>query len=177
MLAFNTCIESGVRSAQDQLVETKASFAAVRSKVFETLARRFRRRTEDFAKGTRLRREGRAHYLHLRYWLGISEEWTLSLDQAIRLHPELRGSLIQIIEKDYLLALMDSVPAIGEVLHFEQSSKLLTVEDPQYIFFLRNVPWRRFASDLGYLSVDFQSRSEFAFAFAGTEHHLAENVF
>jgi hypothetical protein len=158
MLAFNTCIEAGVMSTQDQVVETKASFAAVRSKVFETLARRFYDRTKDFARGTRLRREGRAPYLHLLYWLGTSEEWTLSLDRAIMEHPELRGSLIQIIEKDYLLGLMNSVPAIGEVLHFEQSSRLLTVEDPQYIFFLRNLAWPGFASDLGYLSVDFKSR-------------------
>jgi hypothetical protein len=130
MLAFETCIEAGVVSAQDQVFETKASLAAVKSKVFEMLARRFHDRTQNFAKGTRLRREGRAPYLHLLYWLGTSEQWTLSLDQAIMHHPELRGSLIQIIEKDYLLALMNSVPAIGEVLHFEQSSRLLTVEDP-----------------------------------------------
>jgi hypothetical protein len=130
MLAFETCIEAGVVSAQDQVFETKAGFAAVKSKVFEMLARRFHDRTQNFAKGTRLRREGRAPYLHLLYWLGTSEQWTLSLDQAIMHHPELRGSLIQIIEKDYLLALMNSVPAIGEVLHFEQSSRLLTVEDP-----------------------------------------------
>jgi hypothetical protein len=177
MLAFNTCIEAGVMSTQDQVVETKASFAAVKSKVFETLARRFYNRTKDFARGTRLRREGRAPYLHLLYWLGTSEEWTLSLNQAIMEHPELRGSLIQIIEKDYLLQLMNSVPAIGEVLHFEQSSRLLTVEDPQYIFFVRNLAWPGFASDLGYLSVDFPSRYDFALSFAGAERSLAEALF
>jgi hypothetical protein len=90
-------------------------------------------------------------------------------------HPEFRGSLIQIIEKDYLRELMDAVPAINEVLHFEE--RLLTIEDPQYVFFLRNLSWPRFATEIGYLSVNFPSRYDFALSFAGSERDIAEAIF
>jgi hypothetical protein len=175
MLAFNTCIEAEILHRQDTRVQTRSSFATIKGRVFETLSQRFYPRTRDFAKGTRFRREGRAPYLHLLYWLGTSEEWTLSLDQCIMHHPEFRGSLIQIIEKDYLRELMDAVPAINEVLHFEE--RLLTIEDPQYVFFLRNLSWPRFATEIGYLSVDFPSRYDFALSFAGSERGIAEAIF
>ena len=175
MLAFNTCIEANILSRQEPKKETLSSFATVKGRVFETLAQRFLSRTRDFAKGTRFRREGRAPYLHLLYWLGKSEEWSLSLDQCIMHYPEFRGSLIQIIEKDYLRELMEAVPAINEVLHFEE--RLLTVEDPQYVFFLRNLSWPRFALEIGYLSVDFPSRYDFALSFAGTDRLIAEAIF
>jgi hypothetical protein len=175
MLAFNTCIEANILCRQDANVETHSSFPTIKGRVFETLSQRFYQRTRDFAKGTRFRREGRAPYLHLLYWLGTSEQWTLSLDQCIMHHPEFRGSLIQIIEKDYLRELMQAVPTINEVLHFEE--RLLTIEDPQYIFFLRNLSWPRFATDIGYLSVEFPSQYDFALSFAGSQRAIAEAIF
>jgi hypothetical protein len=177
MLAYNTCLESGILHRQVTARETAVSFATIRSHVLEALGRRFYDRTRDFARGTRFRSEGRAPYFHILYWLGGSEEWSLSLHVAKMQHPELRGSLIQIIEKDYLADLMKSVPDINEVLHFDSRSKLLTVEDPQFIFFLRNLSWPRFAEDVGYLSLDFPSRYDVALSFAGTERTIAEAIF
>ncbi len=177
MLAFNTCLEAGFLARQEHIQQSAISFATVKSRVFETLSKRFSARTRNFAKGTRLRREGRAPYLHLLFWLGSSDEWTLSLDKAKMHHPELRGSLTQIIEKDYLVELIDGDPEIHEVLHFDSRSKLLTVEDPQYIFYLRNISWARFASDVGYLSVEFPSRYDVALSFSGSERYVAEAIF
>lgn len=176
MLALNTCLESGILTRQSIPVDTKASFAAVQSKVFERLSQRFNERTRAFAKGSRLRPEGRAPYLHLLYWIGTSEHWTLSLSEAVMRYPNLRGSLIQIIEKDYLRQLTQSIESMDDVLHYDPSSRLLAVEDPQYIFFLRNLSWPRFAREIGYLSVNFPSRYDFALSFAGTERYLAEAI-
>jgi hypothetical protein len=177
MLAYNTCLDAGITAVQTEQTQTSISFAAVKAKVFETLARRFQPRTQEFAKGTRLRREGRAPYLHLLYWLGSSEEWTLSLDRARVQHSEFRGSLTQIIEKNYLVELLSALPEVADVIHYEQRSRQLTVEDPQYVFYLRNISWDRFAQNVGYWGLEFPSRYDVALSFAGTERQLAEAIF
>jgi len=177
MLAYHTCLDAGVLAAQPTRTQTTISFADVKARVFETLARRFLPRTQEFAKGTRLRREGRAPYLHLLYWLGTSDEWTLSLDRAQVRYPDFKGSLTQIIEKNYLVDLLRAVPQIAEVVHYETRNHLLTVEDPQFVFYLRNIAWDRFAEDVGYLGINFPSRYDFALSFAGTERNVAEAFF
>jgi len=139
MLAYHTCLDAGVLAAQPTKTQTTISFPDVKARVFETLARRFLPRTQEFAKGTRLRREGRAPYLHLLYWLGTSDEWTLSLDRAQVRYPDFKGSLTQIIEKNYLVDLLRVVPQIGDVVHYETRNHVLTVEDPQFVFYLRNI--------------------------------------
>ncbi len=177
MLAYHTCLDAGIQAAAPITGQTTISFPDVKARVFETLARRFQPRTQDFAKGTRLRREGRAPYLHLLYWLGTSEEWTLSLDKAQIRHPNFKGSLTQIIEKNYLEDLLKAVPQIAEVIHYETRNHLLTVEDPQFVFYLRNISWDRFAQEVGYLGINFPSRYDFALSFAGTDRNVAEAIF
>lgn len=177
MLAYHTCLDGGFTEAQELLTPTSISFAAVKARVFETLARRFKGRTQDFARGKRLRQEGRAPYLHILYWLASSDEWTLSLDKAKFHHPDFKGSLTQIIDKNYLTELLESLPQAADVIHYEQRNHLLTVEDPQFVFYLRNIAWDRFAEDVGYLGIQFPSRYDVALSFAGTERPLAEAIF
>jgi hypothetical protein len=177
MLAYHTCLDAGITEAQDETKPTTISFAEVKARVFETLARKFQGRTQDFARGKRLRQEGRAPYLHILYWLASSDEWTLSLDKAKFRHADFKGSLTQIIEKNYLVELLDALPQAADVIHYEQRNHLLTVEDPQFVFYLRNIAWDRFAEDVGYLGIQFPSRYDVALSFAGTERHLAEAIF
>jgi hypothetical protein len=177
MLAYHTCLDAGITEEQAEVVSTTISFAEVKARVFETLARKFQGRTQDFARGKRLRQEGRAPYLHLLYWLAASDEWTLSLDKAKFQHPEFKGSLTQIIEKNYLVELLEALPLAADVIHYEQRNHLLTVEDPQFVFYLRNIAWDRFAEDVGYLGIQFPSRYDVALSFAGTERSLAEAIF
>lgn len=177
MLAYHTCLDADVSASQPTRTQTKISFPDVKARVFETLARRFQTRTQEFSKGSRLRREGRAPYLHLLYWLGTSDEWTLSLDKAQVRYPDFKGSLTQIVEKDYLVDLLRTVPGIADVVHYEVRNHLLTVEDPQFVFYLRNIAWTRFAEDVGYLGINFPSRYDFALSFAGSERNVAEAIF
>jgi hypothetical protein len=177
MLAHQTCLDSGILEEQEKEYATRVSFELVRGKVFDRLSRTFMERTRKFAQGTRLRREGRAPYLHLLYWLAASDEWTLSVDKAIRTNPELRGSVIQIVEKGYLQELIESDSDIAAVLHYDPISRLLTVEDPQYIYFLRNISWQKFATDLGFITLDFPAPYDFALSFSGSDRSVAETLF
>ncbi len=45
------------------------------------------------------------------------------------------------------------------------------------MFFLRGIPWRQFAHDIGFLSVEFDRRYDFALSFAGSDRDVSEAIF
>lgn len=177
MLAHQTCLDSGILERPSSHETTHVSFELTRGKVFERLSRSFLERTQRFARGTRFRAEGRAPYLHLLYWLAKCDDWSLSVNRAIRENPSLSGSVTQIVEKGYLRDLIRGDNDIAAVLHFDPKSRLLTVEDPQFIYFLRNIAWSRFAAEAGFLTMEFPSRYDFALSFAGPDRPIAERLF
>jgi hypothetical protein len=81
------------------------------------------------------------------------------------------------MEKGYLQDLVEGDPDIAAVLHYDSNSRLLTVEDPQYIYFLRNISWQRFSSDLGFLTLNFPAPYDFALSFSGSDRPLAAQLF
>ncbi|MEK6552730.1 MAG: TIR domain-containing protein [Bacteroidota bacterium] len=177
MLAHQACLDSGVLERKDSLFVTTVSFELVRGKVFERLSRVFKEITKSFAQGTKVRREGRAPYLHLLYWLAKSDEWSLSIDDALTRYPELRGSVIQIVENGYLKKIIENDNAIQRVLHFDSINRLLTVEDPQYVYYLRNISWSLFAKEVGFISMEFPCPYDFALSFAGQDRNIAQKLF
>ena len=177
MLAREVCLAAGVLEKQPELRTTDVSFEAISANVWDRLATSFRKRTETFCRGTRLRSEGRAPYLHILNWLANSNSWTLDLRDAIRRNASLRGSVGQVVDKGFLQDLVKKNGDILAVLHYDEFSKQLTVEDPQYLFFLRGIPWRQFAHEIGFLSVEFDRRYDFALSFAGPDRDVAEALF
>jgi hypothetical protein len=177
MLSREVCLRAKILEAPVEHTTTETSFENVRSEVWERLAAAFRQRTERFCLGTRLRREGRAPYLHVLHWLSEGQEWSLSLRKAIRAHQDMSGSVGQIVEKGHLGALIQKNPDIAAVLHYDATAQQLTVEDPQYFFFLRYLPWKQFAADLGFRGMRFENKYDFALSFAGSERSIAEGIF
>ena len=177
MLAREVCQRAGVLERQEPQKQVEVSFQAVSADVWERLAQVFRARCEKFCRGTKIRKEGRAPYLHILRWLAEGKEWTLSLRGAIRQHPEMRGSVGQVVDKQYLQELIESDSDISHVIHYDATAEQITVEDPQFIFFIRNIPWKRFAVDLGFLGVEFENRYDFALSFAGEDRAIAEELF
>jgi hypothetical protein len=57
----------------------------------------------------------------------------------------MRGSVGQVVEKGYLKDLIESDSDIAQVVNSEDSAEILTIEDPQYLFYVRNIPWSSFA--------------------------------
>ena len=88
----------------------------------------------------------------------------------------MRGSVSQILEKGYLAQLFQENPELSEQLHFDPVASKLIVEDPQFIFYIRNLPWSMFSSDLGFKNI-FQDRYDFALSFAGSARIIAEQIF
>jgi hypothetical protein len=130
----------------------------------------------NFCRGNKFNREGRAPYLHILYWLAKEDDWSISLDETIRVQRTHRGSVGQVVEKGFLKDLVEQNPNIQEVLHYDERTHRLSIEDPQYIFYLRNIPWRSFAEDIGFVNVTFESRYDFALSFAGRDREIAETI-
>jgi hypothetical protein len=177
MLCREICLTFQIIEAQEEPRTLEVSYEAIRSHVWDRLALAFRKRCERFCSGTKIRKEGRAPYLHILNWLANGESWTLDLRDAIRNNPDLRGSVGQVLDKGFLDALINGDDEIRQVLHFAQEADLLTIEDPQFLFFVRNIPWREFARELGFISVAFDRRYDFALSFAGTNRDVAELLF
>lgn len=176
MLAQSTCINAGVTEAQETEITTTISYEVVLTRVMERLSGSFQKVAESFARGTKLRREGRAPYLHMLRWLAEGDEWSINLEREAARHPELKASVGQVVDKGYLRKLLDSDEEIGSTLHFDQETKVLAVEDPQFVFFIRNLPWNQFAERVGYLDINFSDRFDFAVSFAGADRSLVKKV-
>jgi len=176
MLSHQACLDAGVLEERATAAPTTVSLEAIRGKVFERLSRTFLERTKRFARGTRFRREGRAPYLRLLHLLALSQEWSLNMDQAVAANPGLSGSITQIVEKGYLEELINKDEELTAVLHFDASTRILSVEDPQYIYFLRSISWSRFPQEVGFLTIDIPSKYDFALSFAGPDREVAAAV-
>lgn len=171
------CVSAKVLEKVHAGIDLSISFEMVRAEVWDRAGTAFRSRCERFCRGPKLRKEGRAPYLHILRWLAEGSQWTLSLRDAIRMHPGMRGSVGQVVDKGYLKDFIRNDEDISEVVHYSSSAEQLTVEDPQFMFYIRNVPWKSFAAELGFMAVEFNNRYDFALSFAGEDRSIVEKLF
>jgi hypothetical protein len=178
MLCKEICVQAGVLERSDgQRKSIHISFESVKATLWDQLGMAYRKTCEKFCSGTRIKKEGRAPYLHVLNWLANAQSWTLDLRDAMRHNTNLSGSVGQVVDKGYLRELIDKNIDIRQVLHFDQNTELLTVEDPQFLYYIRNIPWHDFARRLGFISVEFRRKYDFALSFAGQDRDIAEALF
>ncbi len=177
MLCHEVCVRTNILEACTEHQNIEVSFESIKSQVLQRLGGVFEERCKRFCRGSKLRPEGRAPYLHILHWLAMGQEWTLSLPDALRTHSLMRGSVGQVVEKGYLQDLLHDDPELSQVLHYDVASRQLTVEDPQFVFYIRNIPWNKFAKEVGYQSIDFKNRYDFALSFAGEDRTVAKALF
>jgi hypothetical protein len=176
MLCQETCVAAGITQRTDEARSIDVSYEVVLGHVMDRLGASFLPVAIRFASGTKLRREGRAPYLHILRWLAEADEWSIDLEREAALHPMLKGSVSQVVDKSYLEGVLATYPEVSEVLHFDPDTKVLGAEDPQFVFYIRNIAWKKFAERVGYLNVDFESKYDFALSFAGANRDLAERI-
>ena len=177
MLTHEICLNGNILEHCNQRQIVSVSLEVIKQIVYERQSLAFKDITTRFATGPRLRKDGRAPYFHVLYWLANSDSWSISIDEEIRKNPDHRGSVQQIIQKGYLEDFINKNPDFSEVINYESSTNILTVEDPQFIFYLRNIIWNKFAKQLGYRNIYFESKYDFALSFAGKDRKIAEMIF
>ncbi len=177
LLAYHSCIEAGILNEQEDISQIEISFELVKSKVQNQLAKKFKERTADFAQGSKLRQEGRAPYLNILYKFAKSGLWTLDLRQLAKQNPELKGSVSQIITKGHLETLYQNLREVQEVIYYDPTYQRLTIQDPQYLYYLQNIAWHTFSREIGYLTLNFPKVYDFALSFSGEDRIYAEKLF
>lgn len=176
IICHKLCVLDGVTQTQNEMQKLSTSVNVVVEGVLSDLARVFKDVAVTFARGSKLRREGRAPYLHILRWLSESEDWSLDLSEAMMANPDMKASISQVIEKGHLSTLLtdaEKSKIIGPYFHYEESTTVLSVEDPKLIFYLKNLIWRVFTKEVGYKGSYFPSRYDFALSFAGANRDLA----
>jgi hypothetical protein len=177
MLCREICLSAGILEREDSRKEVDVSLEVVRERVLDELARVFFEPARIFSTGPKLRRAGRAPYLHMLNWLAQQDEWSMQLDQALSQHQEHRGSVGQVVDKGFLKSFMDAKPELADIIHYDDITRTLSVEDPKFIYFLRNIIWNKFSKQVGYLANSFAGRYDFALSFAGADRDIASSLF
>lgn len=176
LLSLHTCITDGVLEESEYHVTVESSFTAVKKRVVERQAARFGAQVRAFARGTKFRPSGRAPYLHILRWLADADEWAIALADETAKHPSERISVGQVVDKGYLASLISSND-IADILHFDQETSVLSVEDPHLIFYLKSLDWGHFVRDLGFTKIHFEETYDVALSFAGEDRAFAEALY
>ena len=179
LLAHRLCSMSKTGETQTITKIVSLTLDVVIEEVMVDLGRLYKETALAFARGSKLRREGRAPYLHILRWLAESGEWSLDLREAIKANPEHRASIGQVLDKGFLVALLrdpDKQALFEPYFHFEPSTAILTVEDPKVIFYLKNLIWREFTRQVGFPASIFKGRYDFAMSFAGADRNTAKKL-
>ncbi|WP_375413910.1 ATP-binding protein [uncultured Bradyrhizobium sp.] len=144
MLCNELCQKADVLEACSTKKELVVSFEGAKSAIWSRLDEKFGDHAKRFALGSRYRPEGRAPYLHLLHGLANSDKWHLDIKQYARTNPDMRLSVMQVFDKGFLADLFLTNPTLSSVLHLDKRAGKIIVEDPQFLFYLRNMPWQSF---------------------------------
>jgi hypothetical protein len=175
LLGHAVCTEAGVTEAQESPGAIDTPYNQVRRKVMERQERRFGDPIMKFVRGTHFRPGGRANYLHILTWLKDAESWSIVLPEEMARHPAEKAGVAQVVEKGHLENLT-SIQEIAAILHFDPATRILSVEDPQLVFYLRNLDWPDFVRRTGFTRVEVQDEYDFALSFAGEDRPFAERL-
>jgi len=176
LLAKETCISCEIIDNESNRQQTDTSIETIKAKVNQELGRLFYPKARTFAIGSKLRKEGRAPYLHLLNWLANSPDWSIQIDELLNQHPNMKLSINQVVEKGFLKKLIEDNSLLQDVIHYDDQSNVLTIEDPKFLFFIRNILWNKFAEQIGFIGIEFTKPYDFALSFAGENRNLAQTL-
>lgn len=174
MLCKTYCISAAVTERLAAHKELDRSIEDVVSTKMQELSRVFGPTTKKFAAGNRNRRDGRAPYLRLLIRLSECDQGALQMSELYLKDPKYKISISQIADKGYITQLISRHEDIRKVLYYEAGSKLLAIEDPKYIFYLKNINWENFAKDMGFRLIDIKTSYDFALSFSGEKRPYVE---
>ena len=176
LLSHTACIQHGILETQEKNQTVPVNVIDLLNSVMADLERAFVAPCIEFATGPRLRRSGRAPYLQISKWLAQSEEGSVNLSEAVRQHPMEKASVTQVVEKRLLDKHLSSSASVMSLLHYDPNTRVISAEDPKFLFYLRHLDWDRFSSRVGYINTSFDAEYDYALSFAGADRDIAEKL-
>ncbi|OWU64919.1 MAG: ATPase [Armatimonadetes bacterium Cent15-Ar3] len=175
LFCYKACLSANVTATRLERIQLDVHFETIRSSVVEELRPQYQPAMESFARGPKLRPEGRAPYCLILRWLSQSDSWTLDLTECMANNPLQKPSITQVVEKGYLEQFLESKrDEFGFLLHFDPLSKTVATEDPKLAFYLKSIAWSSFARKVGFKTLDFPWRFDFALSFSGADRDIAD---
>lgn len=177
MLCKTIYIAQNVIEQQSQKVTITVPIEQVIDIKMQELARVFAPTAKTFAAGNRNRRDGRAPYLKLLTLLAGCDTGALQMQEVYMKAPNYKVSISQIADKGYITQLINKNENVAKVLYYEQTSKILAIEDPKFVFYLKNTNWIIFAREMGFKQEECTTNYDFALSFAGEKRKYAEMLY
>lgn len=179
LLCHKLCALAGITETAANHTAIDNSIDAVIEDVMADLGRQFKKPSIAFARGTKIRREGRAPYLHILRWLAESDDGALDLREAMNANPLMKGSVGQVVDKDFLRILLsdeEKKDMFERILFYDPDTAIIGIEDPKYFFYLKNLVWRAFTRQCGFAGDYFRGKYDFALSFAGADREIAKSI-
>ncbi|NML28530.1 TIR domain-containing protein [Zoogloea sp. G-4-1-14] len=177
MLAHRACILDSFSIQQAQTTEIKTSFETVKGAIIDELSLSFYDLAKLFCTGQRVKKGSRAPYLHVLNWLSQEQDWAINIRDALSRNPNHKQSVGQIIDRGHLRGHLNANPDLEEIVYYDDVSTILSIEDPKFYYYIKNISWSNFARNIGFPSIEFKFKYDFALSFAGTQRELAEELF
>lgn len=176
LLCQKACILSDITEEQDVNKNITISYNTVESSLIEDFARVYFDVAKTFVTGKKLKRSGRAPYVHILKWLSESDTWSISLRHEIARHTNQRASVSQVVDKGFLEKFLNSRPDLQNYIYYNSLTETLSIEDPKFMFYLKSINWNSFALSVGYLQFVTEPRYDYALSFAGAEREIAKSI-
>ncbi|PZG20930.1 ATPase [Nonomuraea aridisoli] len=173
LLCHEICSDANIFAAQRKHVELTAPYARVKRLVLERHQTRFERVLTRFARGNKFRPSGRAPYMYILRWFQQQATWAISLPEAMTLDPVARASVSVVLKNGYLAKLV-SDEEIADIFHLDPVTNVLSIEDPQLAFYLRNLDLPAWGRKIGFRKINFTTTYDVALSFAGEDRRFAE---
>lgn len=177
MLAHHACLKSNIFEECDTMTSTTISFETLRETILDDLSVSFSELTTKFCKGQRVKKGSRAPYLHVLYWLSKSEGMSMNIESVLLENPNHRNSVGQILTRGHLKEHYESDEKYSEVIFYNNETTELSIEDPKYFYYIKNLIWSKVAKKIGFHTVEFTSAYDYALSFSGSERELAESLY
>lgn len=175
LLCHEICVQHQVTKTRESHTIVDTPYPSARRQVVDRQRVRFEETLISFARGNKFRPSGRAPYYHILKWLAESSNWTINLDEEARRHKMQEISVRQVIDQDYITNLFLQ-PSISDILHYNYVNHTLSIEDPQLMFYLRNIDWQRFTDEVGFTNLAPQKPYDVALSFAGEDREFADHL-
>jgi 3',5'-cyclic AMP phosphodiesterase CpdA len=147
-LCYHAALRAGIEGTTSSLTVVNVGPQEVVGEVLQALRGKYHSDLASFASHDE-DTPPRGACLILLWLLSQSAEGHVLLSDAARQYPEL-GPAFDWLQKSNLTSCFEKTPGLSSLFHYNRNAGVLSVEDPQLQFYLRNMGWVEFATKTGH---------------------------